>query len=141
MQPGKRRILLLKRLARLREVEKRQAARKLATAQDLHDKLLALQHRSAEISASYSGRRDSSVGADLARQLQFTAGVEGIRGETAGEADRAAQTSRTAMSDLRIAERREEITAETLANRQRAEKRDALSREGGQLARNLKRPC
>ena len=68
MQQGKRRIALLKRVARLREIEKRQAAARLAEAQGMHGKLLALESRSGEIAASYAARRDAVTAGDLARQ-------------------------------------------------------------------------
>lgn len=140
MQANKRRIALLKRVARLREVEKRRAAVQLSEAQGMHGKLLALQDRSGEIAASYSARRDAGDGAALARQLQFTAGLESIRGETAGEATKAEDNSRAAMSQLRLAERRQEITTKSLSAHQREEEIRTSARDTAQLARKLKRP-
>jgi hypothetical protein len=139
MQPGKRRIAMLKRVARLREVEKRQAALKLAQAQGMHGKLAALRDRSGEIAASYSARRDAGDGSELARQLQFTASIEALRGHTASETHKAEQSSHAAMAHLRVAERRHEITGETLAAQQREEEMRLAARDAAQLARKLKR--
>lgn len=138
MQAGKRRIALLKRVARLREVEKRQAASSVAQAQGMHGKLLALQDRSGAIVASYSARRDAGTGDDLSRHLQFTAGVQGIRGETTSEAQKAEEAYQAAMSRLRIAERRQDVTAEALSARQREEEMRVQARDAAQLARKLK---
>lgn len=140
MQAGKRRIALLKRVVRLREVEKRRAAARLVEARGTHAKLRALQERSGEIAASYSARRDAGTGDDLARQIRFTAGVQTIRADTAGETRKAEETSRTAMTGLRVAERRQEISASKLEERQRREEIRVQAREAAQLARKLKRP-
>lgn len=138
MPQADRRIALLKRVARLREVEKRRAAARLAEARGMHGKLLALESRSSEIVASYSARRDAGTAADLVRQLQFTAGVETIRGDTADEARKAQDNSLAAMAHLHVAERRQEITADALSTRQRAEAARQISRETPKLARKLK---
>ncbi len=140
MPAGNRQIRLLQRVVRMREVEKRQAAVKAAQAQDMHGKLLALQDRSSDIAASYSARRDAGDGTALGLQLQFTAGLEGIRGNTADEALRAKHSYRAAVSHLRLAERRFEITDENLSIHQREEKMRVQSREATSLARKLKRP-
>lgn len=140
MQAGKRRIALLKRVTRLREVEKRRAAARLAEAQGMHGKLRALQDRSGEIAASYSARRDAGTGDDLARQIRFTAGVQTIRADTAGETRKAEETSRAAMASLKVAERRQDITASSLEKHQQEEKIRLQAREAAHLARKLKRP-
>ena len=140
MQQGNRRIKLLQRVTRLREVEKRQAAVKAAQARGMHGKLLALENRSGEIAASYSARRDAMTGGDLHRQFHFTAGLETIRGETAVETRKAEQSSHAAISQLRVAERRFEITGESLSAHRREEKMRFQSRETASLARKLKRP-
>ena len=140
MQQGKRRIALLKRVARLREIEKRQAAARLAEAQGMHGKLLALESRSGEIAASYAARRDAVTAGDLARQLQFTSGVEAIRGNTASEARKAEQGSQAAMAHLRMAERRQEITGDALSLRLREDEVRRQAHDATQLARKLKRP-
>lgn len=138
MPANRRRIELLHRVSRLRELEKRKAAVRLAEAQGLHSKLLALHGRSSEIVASYSSRRDWSTGGDLAGQLRFTAGVEVIRGETANESRKAEDTTRTAMTQLRSAERRHEITAQVLSDQQRAARIAVEKRDAAELARKLK---
>ncbi len=130
---------MLKRVARLRQVEKRQAALKLAQAQGMHGKLAALRDRSGEIAASYSARRDAGDGSELARQLQFTASIEALRGHTASETHKAEQSSHAAMARLHVAERRHEITEETLAAQQREEEMRLAARDAAQLARKLKR--
>ncbi|MFB0613811.1 hypothetical protein [Aurantiacibacter poecillastricola] len=119
-------------------MEKRKAAAAAAAARGTHAKLLALQDRSSEIVALYSARRDSASGADLARQLQFTAGVEAIRGDTAGEARKAERSSQASMAALRMAERRHELSDRNLAEQRRAEELQAEHREGAHLARKLK---
>ncbi|RIV85790.1 hypothetical protein [Aurantiacibacter zhengii] len=140
MPQADRRIALLQRVVRLREVEKRRAAARLAEAQGMHGKLLALEGRSAEIAATYSARRDAGTADELARTLQFTAGVQAIRGDTASEARKAGDASRAAMAHLHVAERRQKITADALSARQREDEMRRLSREPAQLARKLKRP-
>ncbi len=140
MQAGNRRIRLLQRVTRMREVEKHQAAVKAAQAQGVHVKLLALESRSSDIAASYSARKDASDGDALRRQLQFTAGLESIRGETAGETRKAEHSSKAAMSQLRVAERRLELTGESLSSKQSEERMRLESREAASLARKLKRP-
>ncbi|WP_120077709.1 hypothetical protein [Aurantiacibacter odishensis] len=140
MPHADRRIALLKRVVRLREVEKRRAAARLAEAQGMHGKLLALESRSAEIAATYSARRDAGTAGELARTLQFTAGVQAIRGDTASEARKAGDASQAAMAHLHMAERRQEITADALSTRQREDEMRRASREPTQLARKLKSP-
>lgn len=138
MAANKQRIKLLQRVTRLREVEKRTATAKLAEAQGMHGKLLALQTRSGEISASYSARKDAGTGSDLSRQLQFTAGVEAIRGATANETRKAEHTTRAAASHLRVAERRHEITSQVLSEQKNVVRSKIEMLETSELARKLK---
>lgn len=138
MQPDKRRIAMLKRIARLREVEKRRAAMQLAQAQGLLGKLTALRDRSGNLVAEYSTRRDAGNGSELGQQLRFTASLAALRGHTAGETAKAEQSSRAAMAHLRLAERRHEITQEAIQARQREEEMRLATRDAPQLARKLK---
>lgn len=136
-----RRIELLHRLARLREVEKQQAALRVAEAEGAHGKLRALGNRSVEIAASYGTRTDAANGAQLARQLHFLCGLEAIRHQTEHERRRAEETTQAAMADLRTAERKRELTSDRLGEERRAADRLAQSREASAipvLARNLK---
>ena len=141
MQKQARRIDLLKRLSRMREVEKQQAALRVAEAEGVHGKLQALGTRSLEIAARYGARGDANDGDALARQMQFLSGLDSIREQTESERQRAEETTQSAMDDLMAAERRRELTTDRLGEERRAAQRLAQSREASTnpvLARNLK---
>ncbi|TIX51532.1 hypothetical protein [Alteraurantiacibacter aquimixticola] len=138
MRTPQRRVELLNRLARLREVEKQAAAQKVAEAQGTHGKLLALQERSGEIAASYATRTESVSGDELARRQQFLAGLEEIRRQTKSESRKAEEHTREAMSRLQAAERRREVTSEKLGAERRAAEIALAARDNPVLARKLK---
>jgi hypothetical protein len=141
MQANPRRLELLRRLERLREVEKREAERRAADAQDTQSKLSALEARSGEIAASYAARRDATTGADLARLLGFTHAVGRIRRETASEHARAEVLSGEALAELHRAERKREVTSERLSTERRGLRRLLDARDAQRdpvLARKLK---
>lgn len=136
-----RRLDLLHRLSRMREVEKQQAALRVAEAEGAHGKLRALAERSVEIAASYRTRADAGDGATLAQQLHFLSGLETIRHQTESERARAHETTQAAMAQLMAAERKRELTTDRLGQERRALERQAFAREAAAnpiLARNLK---
>lgn len=137
---ARRRVELLNRLARLREVEKRMAAAEAAEAADAYFKLKALQERSAEIAASYRGRDDWLDGGALARQFAFLDGIAQIRRDTEEQCRKAAEQSAEAQTKVGIAERRREVTHDRLASERRSVDRRAQTRaatESPNLARKL----
>lgn len=140
MQDARRRISLLRRLSRLRQVEKHSAAMHLAQAHGVHGKLLYLSERSGEIASSYAGRTDLASGGELAAQLGFLAGLDTIVRETEAERRKAMQTSEYAMQKLAAAERRLDRTSDKLRAESRAVERALEAREiaaNPDLARKL----
>ncbi len=141
MPKPSRRLDLLHRLTRLREVEKQQAALRVAEAEGAHGKLRLLAERSVEIAASYRSRADAADGATLAQQLHFLSGLEAIRHQTESERAKAHETTQVALADLMAAERKRELTSDRLGQERRSLERQALAREAAAnpvLARNLK---
>lgn len=141
MPANPRRLELLRRLERLREVEKREAARRVADAQDTQGKLFALGQRSGDIAASYAARRDAATGADLARQLGFLHALGRITEDTASEHRRAEAMSEDALVELQSATRKRDVTSDRRQVEQRAARQQSEARLAGLdpvLARKLK---
>lgn len=142
MQARQRRIDLLHRLGRMREVEKQGAAMRVAEAHGAHSKLLNLRERSDEIAAGYARRNDAGTGAELAGQLGFLTGLDAITRQTEVERRKAMLSSEAAMQGLVLADRKLELTGDRLTAAKRAASRDLQSRESSSnpvLARNLAR--
>lgn len=141
MDKHRRRIALLGRLARMREVERRHAASSAAEAHGAHGKLVALYSRSGEIAASHAHRADAADGAQLADQLGFLAGLDAIMRDTRAAETEAARMAERALLRLREADRRRERVTERLGEERRAAERDNLARDSAAsaiLARKLK---
>lgn len=141
MDPHKRRIALLSRLVRLREVERQGAAASAAEAQGAHAKLASLHARSGEIAASHAARADALDGADLSGQLAFKAGINAIMRDTRVAEQEAALLAEAALLRLKEADRRRDRVSDRLKEERRAADRYAITRESAAsaiLARKLK---
>jgi hypothetical protein len=137
-----RRVGLLKRLTRLREVERQVAVLRVAQAAGLHGQLLHLHQRSGEIAAAYASHEHTHDAADLATRLRFLAGLQAILHETDGDRRKAERSSEEAMSELKLAERRRDVVGERLMAERQAAEKQILSRANPVpspiLARKLK---
>ena len=137
----KRRIALLGRLARMREVERQGAAASAAEAHGAHGKLVRLHARSGEIAASHASRNDAIDGAQLAGQLGFLAGIDAIMRDTRVAEAEAARMAELALLRLREADRRRERVSERLSAEKKAADAAQLVRDSAAsaiLARKLK---
>lgn len=126
------------RMARMREIERHAAALRVAEAAGLHGKLLHLHARSGEIAASYASHENTHDGGELAGRLQFLAGLQAILRETDGDRRKAERSSEEAVAQLRVAERRRDITGERLAAERLAAEKVLAARDNPVLARKLK---
>lgn len=141
MDPHKRRIALLSRLVRLREVERQGMAASAAEAQAAHAKLASLHARSGEIAASHAACADALDGTDLSGQLAFLAGINAIMRDTRVAEQEAARLAEAALLRLKEADRRRDRVGDRLKEERRAADRYAITREAAAsaiLARKLK---
>lgn len=138
MPTPRRKVELLQRLSRLREVEKLRAAQAAAQAQGVHHKLLDLQQRSQDIAHQLAARNDAETGADLAHRLRFADGLDAIRRRAAGETHVAAALAREAISDWQQADVRHDRVEDRLLAQRRAMEKSEISSESTSLARKLK---
>jgi hypothetical protein len=142
MRNPNRRVDLLRRMTRLREVEQRAAALRVAQAAGLHGQLIHLHQRSGEIAAAYASHEHTHDAGELAGRLRFLSGLQAILHETEGDRRKAERSSEEALSELKLAERRRDVVGERLvAERQAAEKQLRARDVAGPspiLARKLK---
>lgn len=135
---ARRKLDLLKRLSRLRQVERMCAATQAAEAQAVHRKLEALHLRSSAVASDLDPCRSAMNGEDFARQTTFASGVQRICNATAEESRKAAQVAQDAQVTLRQAERRHDMVGEQVAAQQSRIAAIVEVREANGLARNLK---
>lgn len=133
-----RKVQLLRRLARMREVERRAAALRVAEAAGLHGKLLTLQARSGQIAHAYADHTSAHDAGELAGRLRFVAGLQAILRETEGDRRKAEANNQEAVSQLKLAERRRDVTGERLAAEKLAAQNVLQARQNPILARKLK---
>lgn len=138
MSSPRRKLELLRRLARMREVERHAAALRVAEAAGLHGKLLQLHERSGQIAHAYADHAGAPDAAELAGRLRFVAGLQAILRETEGDRRKAEASNSEAVSQLKLAERRRDITGERLAAEQQAAESVLRTRDNPILARKLK---
>ncbi len=137
-----RRIALLRRLTRMREVEQKAAVLRVAQAAGLHGQLIHLHQRSGQIAAAYASHQHTHDAGDLAGRLRFLAGLQAILHETEGDRRKAERSSEEALSELKLAERRRDVVGERLTAERQAAEKQLRSREvpvvSPILARKLK---
>jgi hypothetical protein len=138
MSNPRRKVELLRRLARMREVERHAAALRVAEAAGLHGKLLNLHQRSGQIAHAYADHSAASDAAELVGRLRFVAGLQAILRETEGDRRKAEANNSEALSQLKLAERRRDVTGERLAAERQAAQNVLLARQNPILARKLK---
>jgi alkanesulfonate monooxygenase SsuD/methylene tetrahydromethanopterin reductase-like flavin-dependent oxidoreductase (luciferase family) len=138
MSSPHRKVELLRRLARMREVERHAAALRVAEAAGLHGKLLTLHERSGQIADAYADHSETRDAADLAGRLRFVAGLQAILRETDGDRRKAEASNTEAVTQLKLAERRRDVTGERLAAERQAAQNVLLARQNPILARKLK---
>lgn len=117
----------------------------MAQTQQTRGQLQALEERSTAIIGAYGARADADSGSELKRLLGFVHGLSRIQTETAGERRKANHASEEATAQLRMAERRHDLTDAQLRaaknlNRRQADQRDGAHLTPGNpvLARKLK---
>lgn len=130
--------MLLRRLTRMREVERQAAAVRVAQAAGLHGKLIDLHERSGDIAAAYASHEHTHDAGELAGRLKFLAGLQTILRETDGDRRKAEQSSEEAVAQLKQAERRRDIAGERLVAQRQAAEKQLRSRDIPVLARKLK---
>ncbi len=133
-----RKVQLLRRLARMREVERHAAALRVAEAAGLHGKLLTLHERSGQIADAYADHTGTHDAAELAGRLRFVSGLQAILRETEGDRRKAEASNAEAVSQLKLAERRRDVTGERLAAELQAAQNALFARQIPILARKLK---
>ncbi len=138
MSSPRRKVELLRRLARMREVERHAAALRVAEAAGLHGKLLHLHQRSGQIADAYADHGGARDAADLVERLRFVAGLQAILHETEGDRRKAEASNNEALSKLKLAERRRDVTDERLAAERQAAQNILRQRDNPILARKLK---
>jgi alkanesulfonate monooxygenase SsuD/methylene tetrahydromethanopterin reductase-like flavin-dependent oxidoreductase (luciferase family) len=122
----------------MREVERHAAALRVAEAAGLHGKLLNLHERSGQIADAYGDHTNARDAAELTGRLRFVAGLQAILRETEGDRRKAEANNTEALSQLKLAERRRDVTGERLAAERQAAQNALLARQNPILARKLK---
>jgi hypothetical protein len=110
----------------------------VAEAAGLHGKLLHLHERSGQIAQTYADHTCAHDAGELAGRLLFVAGLQAILRETDGDRRKAEANNQEAVSQLKLAERRRDVTGERLAAEKLAAQNLLQARQNPILARKLK---
>ena len=119
MTADRRRIAFLKRLARVRAIERRQAAWQLAEARSTQARMFDLAARSRDLAADYAGLRPTADAQSLLTRHSFRAQLTSMAGEAAQMGDAAERGAQQAGVALARAEHRADTVNERIASEQR----------------------
>jgi len=100
-----KKLARLHRLERVRAIAKQEAATEAARAEGTLAQLQALASRTDALAADYATRSDARDGADLARLVKFSGGLQGVRDRTLADATRAQRVADLRQAELAQAER------------------------------------
>lgn len=139
MKTDRARVLRLRRIERLRGLEKQALAGQAAHAEGTLAELGALAERTARLAGDYAARDDADHGAALVRLRHFALGMQALHGGARSNADGARAHADRIMAAVAAAEQRRS-TASDRAERRAAElaRRERQS-ETEDLARKLNR--
>ena len=127
MKAERKRLARLRKLERLRDMARQTALTEAAKAESTLAQLAALADRTRSIANDYARREDATSAGDLAANLRFAGGMQGITRNAAAQADNARGTADLRARDVAEAERRRAAAQD----RADAAARDIARREYG----------
>ena len=112
MQTDRARLRRLHRLERVRAITRQSAAHEAAEAESAYARLATLAERTRRMCADLGAGTNPTLGHDLARQMQFSAGLRDLGANTSAQAERARSQADQCQEELAMAERRRSMVAE-----------------------------
>lgn len=127
MTPARRKLARLQRLARVREVARREAASRAAEAEDVFARIVALDGQTHALARRYEVRGECRD-ADSLRQLDsFVSGLRAISAETARQIETARSDADARQADLASADRRKSVVEDRARDVRRSLERRATT--------------
>lgn len=143
MMGDRRRLAVLRRLARVRAIESKQAAWHLAEARSMQLRMLELASRSRSLAADYAERCGKDDTQTLRTLHVFRAQLDIMSAETEAMEEESGRAAELAGRALAIAEHRMEAVADRISveeRRENARQRMRVQQDSGGLARRLQFP-
>jgi len=139
MLADRARLVRLRRIERLRDVEKLELARRSAVAENTLSQLSLLVDRTARLATDYAASSDADDGAALRRQQGFSVGLRSIHRTAIADASFGQSQANALRSELAAAEQRRSSVEERANATADALARAENSSAHVQLARKLNR--